>query len=31
MFELFADWSMAEAVAVIPWDMREAYYCLNVS
>ena len=26
IYELFADWNMAEAVTVIPWDMREAYY-----
>ena len=25
--ELFADWNMAEAVTVIPWDLKEAYYC----
>ena len=30
IFELFVDWNMAEAVTVIPWDMKEAYYCLNV-
>ena len=29
-FELFADWNMAEAVTVIPWDLKEAYYCLTV-
>ena len=28
--ELFADWNMAEVVTVIPWDLKEAYYCLNV-
>ena len=30
IFELFADWNMAEVVTVIPWDLKEAYYCLNV-
>ena len=29
-FELFADRNMAEAVSMIPWDLREAYYCVNV-
>ena len=28
--ELFADWNMAEVVTVIPWDLKEAYYCLTV-
>ena len=30
IFELFADWNMAEAVTVTPWDVKEAYYYLNV-
>ena len=29
-FELFTDWNIAEAVSVIPWDLKEAYYCVNV-
>ena len=29
-FELIADLYMTEAVTVIPWDLREAYYCLNI-
>ena len=28
--ELFADLNMVEAVTAIPWDLKEAYYCLTV-
>ena len=30
MFELLADWNIAEVVTVIPWDLKDAYYYLNV-